>query len=390
MEEMKKTWPVFAEDEILAASAVLRSGRVNYWTGEEGRSFEAEFANYVGVKHAVAVANGSVALDAILVALGIRPGEEVIVPPRSFVATASCVALRGAAPVFVDVDRDSQNISPDYIEQSITPRTRAIIVVHLAGWPCEMDPILAIAQKHGLFVIEDCAQAHGAVYRGRPVGSLGHVAAFSFCQDKIMTTAGEGGMVVTNDEATWRRVWEYKDHGKNFDAVQKNDGGVGFRWVHDALGTNLRMTEFQAAIGRIQLRKLPLWLTRRRRNAELFREGLSGLRVLRIPVPPEHCAHAYYKFCGFIEAENLRAGWSRDRIVAEIVSKGVPCFTGGCSEIYLEKVFQEKRLNPAVRLANARMLGETCIVFQVHPTLADADIQRWAESARSVLEKASA
>ena len=208
------TWPRFDEEEIYAAEQVLRSGKVNYWTGEEGKIFEKEFAEYVGVKHGIAVANGTVALELALEALGIAEGDEVIVPSRTFIASASAVVMRGAVPKIADIDPVSQNISVKSIRDQISPRTKAIIVVHLGGWPCEMDEILAIARNHNLFVIEDCAQAHGASYKGKRVGSFGDIAAFSFCQDKIMTTAGEGGMVVTNNPTLWKRAWSFKDHGE--------------------------------------------------------------------------------------------------------------------------------------------------------------------------------
>lgn len=253
-------WPCFEPDEIAAATAVLRSGKVNYWTGEEGRQFENEFAEFCGTKHAVCLANGTLALELALQVMGIGDGDEVVTTSRTFIASASCAAMRGARPVCVDVDRESQNLSANTIRQAITPRTKAIIAVHLAGWPCDMDPILALAAEHGLKVIEDCAQAQGAEYKGRPVGSMGEAAAFSFCQDKIMTTGGEGGMLVTNDSELWNRAWSYKDHGKNYGAAFHGQHGPGFRWLHDSFGTNWRMTEMQAAIGRVSLRKVSDWV----------------------------------------------------------------------------------------------------------------------------------
>ena len=197
---------------------VFRSGKVNYWTG--GRAaVRVRVCGISGCKHAVALANGTVALECALKALGVGPGDEVITTSRTFIASASCAVMLGARPVFADVDRESQNITAESIRRVLTPRTKAIVAVHLAGWPCEMDDILALAHERGIKVVEDCAQAHGATYKGRPVGSLGDVAAFSFCQDKIMTTAGEGGMVTTNSEELWNAMWSLKDHGKSYDAV---------------------------------------------------------------------------------------------------------------------------------------------------------------------------
>ena len=261
------SWPHYDEDEVTAAMRVLQSGRVNYWTGQEGRQFEQEYAALVGAKYAVALMNGSVALEASLVALGMAPGDEVVVTSRTFIASASCVIMRGGRPVMADVDPVSQNITAETIAAALTPRTKGIIAVHLAGWPCDMDPIMNLAREKGLWVVEDCAQANGAIYKGRQVGSMGDVAAFSFCQDKIITTGGEGGMVTTNRHDIWDKIWSYKDHGKSFDAVYYREHPPGFRWLHESFGTNWRMTEMQAAIGRVQLRKLPQWLTLRRRNA---------------------------------------------------------------------------------------------------------------------------
>ena len=381
-------WPYFAEDEVEATAAVLRSGRVNYWTGAEGRNFEQEFAEFTQCQHAVAVANGTVALELALRALGIGPGDEVVTTSRTFIATASAVVAVGARPVFADVDRDSQNITAESIRAALTPATRAIIVVHLAGWPCEMDEILKIAGQFGLKVIEDCAQAHGATLRGRSVGSFGDVAAFSFCQDKNMTTAGEGGMVTTNSEKLWRRIWSYKDHGKGYDKVYRRAHPPGFRWLHDSFGTNWRLSEVQSAVGRVHLRKLPHWVSIRRRHAAILTERLSRIRGLRAPYPPEHVGHAYYKFYAFVVPEELAEGWTRDRIAQAIAQQGIPCATGSCSEIYLEDAFPP-RWRPAQRLPVARELGETSLMFLVHPTLTEANMAYTCEVTEEVMLQAT-
>jgi dTDP-4-amino-4,6-dideoxygalactose transaminase len=380
-------WPYFEAEEIEAAASVLRSGKVNYWTGQEGRLFEAEFARYVGTKHAICLANGTVALELALQALGIGRGHEVITTPRTFIASASCVVMRGARPVCVDVDPESQNITAETIRRAITPRTKAIIAVHLAGWPCDMDPILEVAAEYGLYVIEDCAQAQGALYKGRPVGSMGHAAAFSFCQDKIMTTAGEGGMLTTNDPDLWDRAWSFKDHGKSYASVYHREHEPGFRWLHDSFGTNWRMTEMQSAMGRVILQKVPRWIETRRRHAALLSSRLSDVAALRIPEPPAHCQHAYYKYYVFVRPEMLKPDWTRDRIMQEIVAAGVPCFVGSCSEIYLEKAFVARRKHE--RLPIAKQLGETSLMFLVHPTLSEQHIIKTCEVVENVLAKAA-
>jgi dTDP-4-amino-4,6-dideoxygalactose transaminase len=377
-------WPTFAEDERAAVEAVLRSGRVNYWTGDTGRAFEREFAAWCGAKHAVALANGTVALDLALKVLGIGPGDEVVVTPRTFLASASCIANAGATPVFADVDRDSQNVTAESIARVLTPRTRAIECVHLAGWPCEMGGIMALAKERGLLVIEDCAQAVGARYRGRPVGTFGEAAAWSFCQDKILTTGGEGGMLTTADRALWSAAWSYKDHGKSWEAVFEREHPLGFKWVHESFGTNWRMTELQAAIGRVQLGKLPDWLAARRRNAQAILGAARECAAFRVPEVPAHLEHAWYKAYAFVEPERLKGGWDRDRIVAEINERGVPCSMGSCSEVYLEKAFDGTGFRPAERLPVARELGETSVMFLVHPTLTGADVVRTCEAIREV------
>jgi dTDP-4-amino-4,6-dideoxygalactose transaminase/lipopolysaccharide/colanic/teichoic acid biosynthesis glycosyltransferase len=383
------SWPVCADDECDAALGVLQSGRLNYWTGQEGRHFEREFAEAVGCAHAVAVANGTVALELALWALGIGPGDEVIVPCRTFIATASAVVRCGAQPAFADVDRQSQNITAETIRARLTPRTKALIAVHLAGWPCDMDPIMALAKQHGLHVVEDCAQAHGARYRGRCVGAIGDVGAYSFCQDKIMTTAGEGGMLVTNRHDLWQRAWSFKDHGKSFNAVYNRQHAPGFRWLHEMIGTNWRLTEVQSAIGRIALRKLESWVETRRRNAAILNECLAELSGVRVMLPPCHVRHSYYKYYVFVRPEAVAPGWNRDRILNEITSAGVPCGSGSCSEIYREKAFNPS-LRPTEPLPVAQELGETSLMLHVHPTLNEADMRRMGGVVRDVIQKATA
>jgi dTDP-4-amino-4,6-dideoxygalactose transaminase len=368
-------WPQYAEDEIEAVNRVLRSGRGNKWYGSECAEFEKEFAAYCGTSYAIALANGTLALELALIASGIGKGDEVVVTPRSFVASAACVQVCGARPVFADVDRDSQNLTVDTIRTALSPRTRAVIVVHLAGRPCEMDAILELAREHGIMVIEDCAQAHGARYREKRVGSIGHIAAFSFCHDKIMSTGGEGGMLLTSDENIWRRAWAYKDHGKNPDKMRTPSPPWQFRWVHDSFGTNWRMTEMQAAIGRVQLGKLENWLARRRSHAAVLDAELSRHPGLRLESVPPHIKHAYYKYYAFVRTEQLQHGWNRDRILQHLHEAGIPCFAGSCSEIYLERSFEESGLRPHARLPIAQELGETSLMLPVHPTLSQEDVQ---------------
>lgn len=370
-------WPSFGVEERDAVAAVLMSNKVNYWTGEECRAFEREFAGWTGSAHAIALANGTLALDLALKGLGIGPGDEVVVTPRTFIASVSCVINAGATPVFADVDADSGNISPATIAQVLTEETRAILPVHIGGWPADMPGIMALAGEHGLNVIEDCAQAHGAAIGSKSVGRWGQVGAWSFCQDKIMTTGGEGGMVTTDDPALWHTMWSYKDHGKSWEAVYERNHMPGFRWVHEGIGTNWRMLEMQAVLGRIQLKRMTEWTARRTAIAGRIADALAPFAsAVRVPVPGEGVTHAYYRQYAHVRPEGLKSGWDRDRIVAEANARGIPLLHGTCSEVYLEKAFDGTRLRPAERLPVARELGETSLMFLVHPTLTDEQVDK--------------
>jgi dTDP-4-amino-4,6-dideoxygalactose transaminase len=381
-------WPDYDEEEKQAVLDVMNSNRVNYWTGTQGREFETAFAEYCHAKHAIVVANGTVALDLAWVALDLPKGSEVIVTSRTFLASVSSIVLAGLKPVFADVDRDSQNISADTIEPLINDNTSAILCVHLGGWPCDMDPILDLAKEHNLKIVEDCAQAHGAVYKGRPVGSIGDIGAWSFCQDKIMTTAGEGGIVATNNREYWEKMWSFKDHGKSFSAVYEKSHPPGFRWLHESFGTNWRMTEMQAAVGRVQLKKMPKWTETRQRYLQQILDTSRALNGLRVPEIPSDIEHAAYKAYVFVEPDKLHSGWDRDKIMAEINALGVPCFSGSCSEVYLEKAFEKSGLQPESRSPNAKELGETSLMFLVHPTLDQSEIDKTCRAIETVMWQA--
>ena len=382
-------WPSFNKQEIDAVSGVLSSNQVNYWTGGQCRDFELEFAQFCNTKHAISLANGTLALDLALKALDIKPGDEVIVTSRTFIASVSAIVNIGATPIFSDVDLDSQNITLQSIRNQITKKTKAILCVHLAGWPCEMDEMMGIANEFDLYVIEDCAQAHGAKYKGKSVGSIGHIGCWSFCQDKIMTTGGEGGMVTTNDESLWRKMWAYKDHGKSYEAVYEREHPKGFQWLHESFGMNYRMTEIQAAIGRIQIKKMPDWHSKRINNANKIWNSARQCKGLRVPGIPDYIEHAAYKCYVFIKEDQLKSGWNRDKIIDEISGLGVPCRSGSCSEVYLEKAFDSTGFRPKERLANAKELGETSLMFLVHPTLTEDEIQQTCDAITSVMDLAT-
>ncbi len=366
-------WPQFDADEIEAATAVLRSGKVNYWTGDVGREFERRFAARIGVEHAVAVSNGTVALELALRGVGVGPGDEVVVPSCTFVATASAVAALGARPVFADVCERQGSMTADTLQAAATPRTKAAIVVHLGGWPAPIQPIAELCRSNGYKLIEDCAQAHGAAVAGRSVGTFGDVAAFSFCQDKIMTTGGEGGMVVTPEGAVWSKVWSAKDHGKSWEAVYEHEHPPGFRWLHTSLGTNARLTEFQSAIGLQQLRKLDDWVAARRAHAHRLLDGLDRHPAVWAPRPNDTEYGSYYRVYARIRPEALAPGWTRDRVMVALEAEGIPCRVGSCAEIYRETAFP-RAWKPDAPLPRAARLSRTALAFTVHPTLSASDI----------------
>ena len=382
-------WPNYSNEEIDAVVKVLNSGRVNYWTGKEGKLFEKEFSNFASVKHSIALSNGSLAIFLALKGIDIGKNDEVIVTSRSFIASASEVVNIGAKPVFVDVDLNTQNITAKTIKRFITNKTKAIICVHLAGWPCEMDEIITLAKENNIYVIEDCAQAHGAKYKNKSVGSFGDIGCWSFCQDKIISTGGEGGMVTTNNSELWKKMQSFKDHGKNFTLLETKKINTTFRWLHDSIGTNFRMTEIQATIGRLQLKKIPIWQNARYNNATRIFECASKYRALRVPEIPDYIKHAFYKCYIFVDQDLLLDSWSRDKIIYEFNRLGTPCFSGTCPEIYLEKSFQDLGYSPNYRFPNARKLGETSIMFLVDQTLETDYISKVCKNMDLIMSQAS-
>ena len=375
-------WPTYAEDEVQAVADVLRSGKVNQWTGTKVFAFQEAYDTYLGRGRSIALANGSVALEIALRAWGIGPGDEVVTTPRTFVASASSIRLVGATPVFAEIDRDSGNITAETIAAAITPRTKAIIPVHLAGWPVDMPAVMALAEQHGIKVLEDCAQAHGAEIDGRPVGTFGHAAAFSFCQDKIMSTGGEGGLTVFQDDADFEWAWSFKDHGKDRAKITTPVPGSGFRYLHDSVGTNWRMLEASAAIGLLQLAKLDAWRDARAERAAVWQEALGEIDGLRTPVPdPARFRHANYKWYAYVDATDgdLDAAQAkRDEVMRRATELGIRAFSGSGSEIYLEGAFDDLD-TPTLPVAHE--LGRTSLMFEIHPTL---DLDRLRQRASAV------
>ena len=338
-----KDYPYYPPKLIHKINRTLKSGKVNYWTGNEGVMFEKEFSKYVGNKYSIAVANGSVALELALKALDLKKKDEIIVTPRSFVISASCVINLGLKPVFADVDQNG-NLSIEGIKKSFNKNVKAIIVVHLNGLPCNLNPIIKFTKKNKIKLIEDCSQAHGAKYNNKSVGSFGDISTWSFCQDKIISTGGEGGMISTNNKKIWKKCWSSKDHGKNYYSVFHKKHKLGFKWLHDNYGSNYRMTEFQAVIGRYQLKYLDAQIKKRNKIAEKIINSLklfwSKYNLISEPNFKRDCkkyTHAFYRLNFYINIKKK----DKIKLLKYLQRKKINCNEGPCPEIYKEKIFKK-------------------------------------------------
>ncbi|MCX8006497.1 MAG: DegT/DnrJ/EryC1/StrS aminotransferase family protein [Coriobacteriia bacterium] len=386
------TWPAFDDEAIAEVDRVIRSGRLTYWSGEHGRMLEDEFAALLGRRHGIAVANGTIALELALRAFGIGPGDEVVVPARTFIATASAVVAVGATPRVADVDPLTGCLTAATVAPLINERTRGIIPVHLGGWPVDLDPVVSLARRNGLLVIEDCAQAHGARYRGAFVGGRGTDAAvFSFCHDKIVP-AGEGGFVALDDDDAYRAAWSYKDHGRS-PATRTRPAdtahGTDFIWLVERFGTNGRMPEVSAALARHGLRLLPQWVARRREHARVLREALSDVPGIIVPAELPGAEPSYYRFYAFVVPDALHRGWDRSRVAQAIAAEGVPVSYGACAEIYRERAFVDAGWAPTERLPGAMRAHETSLAFPVHPMLEASHLEATAAAVAKVMEVAA-
>ena len=382
----KSQWPFFSKGEIKAVRKILESNKVNYLFGDEGDRFEKNFAKFSDSKYALAVANGTLALDLCMRSIGISKNDEVIVTGRTFIASASCISILGGTPVFVDVDLNSQNINVELIKRAITKKTKAIICVHFAGFPCDMPEIMKMAKKNSLFVIEDCAQAHGAKINNRSVGSFGDINAWSFCNDKIMTTGGEGGMVTTNNKNLYNWICSFNNHGKDlrkYYAISKKAINT-FPLIHDSLGLNYRLTEMQSAIGNFQLNKMQSWIRIRNRNAEIIIKKLKDLDLIVTPNIDKKFSHAFYKLYLTIDPNYLKPKKNRGSILKELNKRGVMASFGSSGRVFAEKAFHKFKTVPP-GLPNSSFLEENSIMIQVHPTITKNEISNTASIIHKVL-----
>ena len=335
-------WPQFDEKAIKAVEEVLRSGKVNYWTGPKGMEFEKKFAAWQGSKYAISTSSGTSALHIALASLGIGPGDEVIVPSYTFIASSFSVVQAGAIPRFADVNINDHCIRVESAEKLVNERTRAIMPVHLYGNVCDMDKVTAFAKRHNLFVIEDNAEAFGGVYKGRKTGTIGHIAACSFCQNKVFTTGGEGGMVTTNDEELAWQARSFRDHGYDvkprlslLELEQK------LPYIHNMVGWNYRMTEMQSAIGLAELERIDTWnLPRRRRNAHIIIDAVKNLpQVICTPIDTEERRNGWYVLAFSLNIENMNC--DINQFVTACTAEGAPCWRVFWPQCHTERAFRE-------------------------------------------------
>ena len=369
----KSKWPNYDGNILSKISKLLQSGKTNYLVGKEGLLFEKNFSKFYKIKFANAVANASLGLELSLLSLNLNKGDEVIVTPRSYHSSVSCVIRAGLTPVFADVDRQTMNICPKSIRKNISKKTKAIICVHLYGMPCEMNDIIKLSKEYKINVIEDCSQAHGSKIGRKYVGSFGDISVFSYCQDKIISTGGEGGMIATNNKKLNDRIWSLKEIGKNKDKFFKiNSLSNDFPYVHDTIGTNARITEIQSCIGNYQLKQLKSYIRARNENAKIFFNKLKNCKHLIIPNHNSQITHSYYRYTVIISNEKL----SRSILMKNLKKKGVACNVGGCPTIYNEKYFVEKFNVNIKNYPNAEYLKNRTLSFLVDQTISKKEINK--------------
>ena len=335
-------WPAFDEKAISAVVEVLRSGKVNYWTGRKGREFEQRYAAWQGSQYGISVATGTAALHVGLTALGIGPGDEVIVPSYTFIASSFSIVQAGAIPRFADVNLDDHCLSVESAARLVNERTKAIMPVHLYGNVCDLDQINAFAKQHGLFVIEDNAEAFGGVYRGKKTGTLGDIAACSFCQNKTFTTGGEGGMVTTDNEDLAWQARSFRDHGYDVkDRLNLLELEQKLSYIHNLVGWNYRMTEMQAAIGLAELERIDTWnLPNRRRNAHIIMDALTALpQVKFMPIDTPERQNGFYVLAFSLAIENMSCDIGE--FVKAAGAEGTPCWRVFWPQCHTERAFRE-------------------------------------------------
>ncbi len=364
-----KNWPHFTKKEINSVIQVLKSGKVNYLNGNEGLKFEKNFSKFTNSKYSIAVSNGTNALELALKAIDLKFGDEVIVTSKSFIASASCVVALGAVPIFADVEINSQNISLDSIRQLINKKTKAIICVHIGGWPCDILKLLKICKIYKIKLIEDCSQAHGAKVNNKSVGSFGDFGTWSFCNDKIISTGGEGGMITTNSYKNYQKIWSLKDHGKNIKKYLNIKNNYSFRYIHDSFGSNFRLTEMQSSIGNAQLLYIKERVKLRQRNANQYIKNFKNCKFIITPIIPKNITHSFYRLYLRFNFKFIKKNWNKNKIINKLNKLGFECSEGACSEIYNEKCFRNSKFKVKKSLKNCVELSKSSFALKVDHTI---------------------
>tara|TARA_B100000767_G_C19747383_1_gene529176 strand:- start:627 stop:1799 length:1173 start_codon:yes stop_codon:yes gene_type:complete len=380
----EKNWPNFSKNLISKVGRILSSGKINYIDGPYGKKFEKEFSKFVGNRYSIAICNGTAALEVAIKSLKLAKNSEIIVPSRSFFASAACIVNTGHIPIFADVDLLTQNISLDDIKKKISKRTKAIICVHLAGLPCNMHDIKKLANKNKIKIIEDCSQAHGASIDNMQVGSFGDVSTWSFCNDKIISTLGEGGMISTNKKIIYDFCKTYINHGS---VLQNNKNSEKFIYNKDYFGTNLRITEIQSIAGLEQLKDLrKVQIKRERMSKDYFHVTSKYQNYIYSYFPLKNIKCAWYRFYFFLKTDMKEYQKIRFKIIKNLKKNDLKCFTGSCPEIYLEKSFKKLKNFKVRRLINSKILGETSIALDINHTLTHAKHKKKVLELKLVLE----
>lgn len=380
-------WPSYSLKEANDVKQAIIKSNLNYWTGKETLKFEKKFSNFFGLKYALAISNASTGLDIAIKALNIQKNDEVIVSPKSYYSSVSCIIKNKAKPIFIDVNLNSHCFDENKIEEKITNKTKLILCVHLGGFPCNMKKIKKIAKKYNLFILEDCSQAHGAMIGNKFVGTFGDISVWSFCNDKIIST-GEGGVISSNKKKLFKKIWSLKENGRDYDAVYSKKHKFGYKWIHNHLGYNYRMTEMQAILGLNQLNKLNKNISIRNYFYQQIIKNYENFEAVKFQKIPKSYTNSFYRLYAIVNLNFIKSEWDRDRLIKYLNKIGIDCNVGSCSELYKEKGIKKYFKNNHI-LPNAEILSKNSIAFNIHHKCSEKYIEFVWKSLNKTIKKIS-